>query len=163
MVRDTCASGDCALLLLLCNPSFAAPVSSSDELRWAVVSFAWGKHREQCYTAYTLVGDRNNMHYEVNLDQVLRPGFWVVSVFYIWASLAYGCNIQSHFFNEFREPKVETSGDLSRNTSQRILMKLNVQWTSSFISIRIWLSASLTWTTTMQHLFQVNPHLVNWF
>jgi hypothetical protein len=111
MLRDTCASGDCVLPLLLCNPNFAAPVSSSDELRRAVVIFARGECHEEYYTAYALVGDRNNTHYEVYLDQVLRPGFWVGTVFYIRASLAYGCNIRSHFFNKFREPKVESSLD----------------------------------------------------
>jgi hypothetical protein len=111
MVRDTCASGDCALLSLLCNPSFKAPVSSSNELRHAIVSFARDAQREECFTAYARLGDWANMHFKTFLQHVLQPGFWVGAVFYIWTSLAYGCNIQSHFFNEFREPKLEISGD----------------------------------------------------
>jgi hypothetical protein len=93
IVRDTCAAGDCALLSFLCNPSFAVPVSSSAELRRAIVLFARGARRDECFTAYTLIGDRSNMHFEVYLGHVLRPGYWVGTAFFVWTSLAYGCNI----------------------------------------------------------------------
>jgi len=119
MVRDTLGAGDCALLSLLVNPSFVAPVSSSNELRRAVVSFARGAHREECSTAFALLADRGNTHFEGYLEHVLQPGAWVGTLFYVWTSLAYGCNIRSHFFNEFRETKVESSRDFIHKYFQR--------------------------------------------
>jgi hypothetical protein len=71
MVRDTLGAGDCALLSLLVNPSFVAPVSSSNELQHAVVSFARGVHREECSTAFPLLADRGNTHFEGYLEHVI--------------------------------------------------------------------------------------------
>ena len=71
MVRDTLGAGDCALLSLLVNPSFVAPVSSSNKLRRAVVSFARGAHREECSTAFALLADRGNTHFEGYLEHVI--------------------------------------------------------------------------------------------
>jgi hypothetical protein len=111
MVRGILGAGDCALLSLLINPIFTAPVSSSNKLRRAIVSFARDAHREECFTAFSLFGDRVSTHFEMYLSHVLQPGVWVRTIFYILTSLAYGCNIRSHFFNEFREPKIESTGD----------------------------------------------------
>jgi hypothetical protein len=63
LVKDTFAAGDCALLSLLSNPRFAAPVSSSTELRHAIVSFARGESRQECFNTYALIGERANMCY----------------------------------------------------------------------------------------------------
>jgi len=43
LVRDVPGAGDCALLALLHNPAFHAPVSGVDELRRAVMSFSRGE------------------------------------------------------------------------------------------------------------------------
>jgi hypothetical protein len=81
MVRDTLGAGDCALLSLLVNPSLKAPVSSSNELRHAIVSFTRGAHREECFTAFSLVGDWVSLHFEMYLLHVLQPGVWVGTIF----------------------------------------------------------------------------------
>jgi hypothetical protein len=126
LVKDTFAAGDCALLSLLSNPRFAAPVSSSTELRRAIVSFARGESRQECFNTYALIGERANMHFEFYLDHVLRPGFWVGTIFYIWTSLAYGCDIRSHFFNEFRETKVESTAEFIKRYFPQLNLNFDV-------------------------------------
>ena len=125
-MKDTFAAGDCALLSLLSNPRFAAPVSSSTELRRAIVSFARGESRQECFNTYALIGERANMHFEFYLDHVLRPGFWVGTIFYIWTSLAYGCDIRSHFFNEFRETKVESTAKFIKRYFPQLNLNVDV-------------------------------------
>jgi hypothetical protein len=133
LVKDVSAAGDCALLSLLCNPNFRAPLTTSDELRHAVVSFATGVQREDCFTVYSMVGDRTNVHFETYLQHMLRPGFWVGTVFYIWASMAYGCNIRTHFFNEFREPQQElTENFLKKYLNRYVPVDENQQMINIF-------------------------------
>jgi hypothetical protein len=131
MVRDTLGAGDCALLSLLGYPSFTAPVSSSNELRRAIVSFVRGVHREECFTAFSLVRDWASTHFETYLEHVLQPWVWVGTVIYIWTSLAYG---RSNFFNEFREPKLESTGDFLQKYLTGKLISLSSQLMFSFIS-----------------------------
>ncbi len=87
MVRGILGAGDCALLSLLINPIFTAPVSSSNKLRRAIVSFTRGAHREEYFTAFSLVGDRVSTHFETYLSHVLQPGVWVEPFFifgFLW-------------------------------------------------------------------------------
>ncbi len=76
-----------------CCHRFVIQALQHHELRHALVSFARGVHQEEFCTAYALLGDRANMHFDIYLQHVLQPGFWVGTVFYIWTSLAYGYNI----------------------------------------------------------------------
>jgi hypothetical protein len=89
IVKNVSGAGDCALLSLLSNPNFHVPVSDCLELRWTIVLFAQGASREDCYTVSGKVG-HYYMHFESYLKHVI-----------LWASMTYGCEIQSHFFNEF--------------------------------------------------------------
>jgi hypothetical protein len=111
IVKDVLAAGDCALLALLNHPNFNAPVSDCLELRRAIVSFAQGPCRDACFTVYGMVGDRSNMQFDCYLQHLLQPRFWVGTVFFIWASMAYGCDVRSHYFDEFRAPKYESTAD----------------------------------------------------
>jgi hypothetical protein len=111
-VKDVSTAGDCALLSLMGNPNFQASLSTANELRRAVVTFARGVKQQDCITVYSLVGDRSNMNFEVYLENVMQAGFWVGTIFFIWISMAFGVTICSHFFNEFREPKCESTAEL---------------------------------------------------
>ncbi len=86
-VKDVSAAGDSALLSLMGNPNFQAPLSTANELRRAVVTFARGVKQQDCITVYSLVGDRSNMSFEVYLENVMRAGFWVGTIFFIWTSM----------------------------------------------------------------------------
>jgi hypothetical protein len=121
IVKDVSAAGDCALLSLLNNPSFPVPVSDSLELRRRIVAFAQGAHREDCFTVYGMVGDHSNMHFEAYLQYVLQPRYWVGTVFFIWASMAYGCDIRTHFFNEFHSPTFESTAEFMGKYFMRYL------------------------------------------
>lgn len=110
-VKDVAAAGDCAVLALLQNPMFPSAFSSCDELRRFIVSFVRGPNQVDCKQIYAIVGDRSHLHFDVYLGHVMMPRFWVGTVFFLWTSIAFGIKIRSHYFNEFREPKVECTGD----------------------------------------------------
>jgi hypothetical protein len=55
-----------------------------------IVLFAQGAHWEDCYTVYGMIGDHSNIHFESYRQHVMQPRFWVGTVFFIWASMAYG-------------------------------------------------------------------------
>jgi hypothetical protein len=84
LIRDVLGAGDCALLVLLHNPNFHAPVSGADGLRTAIVAFARGEHRDQCSSVYSLVGERNTLSFD---SYVCKPGF--TTGFLGWDSLLY--------------------------------------------------------------------------
>ncbi len=109
LVKDVPGNGDCALLALMNSPNFDAPISSSTELRRAIVSFARAAHWKDCAAMFSMVGDHAHMYFESYLHHALQPGFWVGTVFFLWASIAYGVDIRTHFFNEFCSPKFESS------------------------------------------------------
>lgn len=109
-VKDVPGAGDCALLALMLNPNLNAPCGSPDELRRLIVNNVRGTNRATCCQIYTIVGDRTNYPFEVYLDYVLRPRFWVGTTFFLWTTIALGVKIRSHFFNEFREPVMECTG-----------------------------------------------------
>ena len=71
IVKDVLAAGDCALLSLLNNPNFNAPVSDCLELRRVIVSFAQGPCRDACFTVYGMVGDHFNMQFDCYLHAAL--------------------------------------------------------------------------------------------
>jgi hypothetical protein len=114
LVRDVLGAGDCALLALLHNPDFHAPVSGPDELRRAVVTFARGEFRQCCSTVYSLVGEKNGITFDSYLSQVLQPGFWVGTVFFIWVTMCYGIGVCSHYFNGERIPECSSTDDFLR-------------------------------------------------
>jgi hypothetical protein len=104
LVRDVLGVGDCALLALLHNPDFHAPVSGLDELRRAVVTFARGEFHQCCSTVYSLLEEKNGITFD-SYSQVLQPGFWVGTVFFIWVTMCYGIKICSDYFNGERIPE----------------------------------------------------------
>ncbi len=115
LVRDVLGAGDCALLALLHNPRFEAPVSGVDGLRNAIAAFARGERRDQCSMVYSLVGERNGVTFDSYVSQVLQPGFWVGTVLYIWVTMCYGIEIRSHYFNAHRVPEFTSSVDVLRD------------------------------------------------
>jgi len=109
LVRDVLGAGDCALLALLHNPNFHAPVSGVNELRRAIVSFARGQCRDECCTVFSLVAERNGVTFDCYLSQALQDGFWVGTVFFIWVTMCYGIDIRNHFFNAQRNPEFNST------------------------------------------------------
>jgi hypothetical protein len=114
LIRDVLGAGDCALLALLHNPNFHAPVSGADGLRMAIVAFARGERHDQCSSVYSLVGERNTLSFDSYVSQVLQQGFWVGTVFFIWVTMCYGIEIQSHYFNANRIPEFSSTCDFLR-------------------------------------------------
>jgi hypothetical protein len=80
LVQDVPGAGGCALLALLHNPAFHAPVSGEDELRRAVMSFARGESHQDCSEVYSLVGGKNGVTFDGYLSQVLQPGIILLSM-----------------------------------------------------------------------------------
>jgi hypothetical protein len=114
LIRDVLGAGDCALLALLHNPNFHAPVSGADGLRMAIVAFARGERHDQCSSVYSLVGERNTLSFDSYVSQVLQQGFWVGTVFFIWVTMCYGIEIRSHYFNANRIPEFSSTCDFLR-------------------------------------------------
>jgi len=114
LIRDVLGAGDCALLALLHNPNFHAPVSGADGLRTAIVAFARGERHDQCSSVYSLVGERNTLSFDSYVSQVLQQGFWVGTVFFIWVTMCYGIEIRSHYFNANRIPEFSSTCDFLR-------------------------------------------------
>jgi len=54
--------------------------------------------QQDCITAYSLIGDWANMHFEMYSENVMQPGFWVGTIFFIWTSMTFGVIIRSIFF-----------------------------------------------------------------
>jgi hypothetical protein len=108
LVVDVLGAGDCALLVLLLSPSIEAPVSRADELRRALVTFARGEAPNNCSNFFSLVGEQCSETFDGYLSQVLQKEFWVGTIAFIWTSMAYGINIVSHFFNDKKEPKLNS-------------------------------------------------------
>jgi len=90
-------AGDCALLALLHNPAFHAPVSGVDGLRRVVVSFAREESHQDCSKVYSLVGGKNGVTFDGYLSQVLQPGFWAgtVCVLCLEDNVLWSNNLQS--------------------------------------------------------------------
>jgi len=105
---DVLEAGDCALLVLLLSPSIEVPVSRADELRQALVTFARGEAPNNCSNVFSLVGEQCSETFDGYLSQVLQKEFWVGTIAFIWTSMAYGINIVSHFFNDKKEPKLNS-------------------------------------------------------
>jgi hypothetical protein len=135
LVKHTFAAGDCAMLSLLSNPRFAAPVSSSTELWHAIVSFARGESQQECFNTYALIGDWVNMHFEFYLDHVLRPGFWVGMIYFSfglhWLIGATYILISSMSSGRLKLSPLRSS---SRDTSHSLVLILMLLVMSSFTS-----------------------------
>jgi hypothetical protein len=111
LVRDVLGNGDCALLALLHSPGFKAPVSGATELRRGIVTYARGEAREDCVKVYALVAERNGTTFDMYLSKMLEQGFWVGTVAFIWATMAYGVDIKTHFFNDKGMPEISSTVD----------------------------------------------------
>jgi len=110
LVRDVPGDGDCALYALLFNPVFEVPLSGVSELRRGLVEYARGDAREACREVYSLVGQTaTTTSFDVYLSEMSQPGFWVGTTAFIWATMAYGFDIRSHFFNEMQIPVSSSS------------------------------------------------------
>lgn len=109
VVKDVAALGDCAVLAVLCHPNFNAPLTDIVELRRAVVSFARGPRTAECKHVYSILKARAETPFELYLDQVLQPRFWVGTEFFVWATMLYGIDVRVHFFTADKMPCVESS------------------------------------------------------
>lgn len=127
LVRDVAGAGDCALLALLHNPNFQAPVSGPDGLRRAIVAYARGDNRDACCTVYSLVGERTGVTFETYLNQVLQQGFWVGTVFFIWTTMCFGIDVHSHFFNSDFLPEFNSSSAFIANYLPTALAEVDDQ------------------------------------
>jgi len=114
LIRGVLGNGDCALLALLQSPGFEAPVSGATESRRAIVRYARGELLEACSEVYALVGESNENMFEMYFSQMLNPGFWVGTVAFIWATMAYNINIKTHFFNAKGKPESTSTNDFLR-------------------------------------------------
>jgi hypothetical protein len=57
LMKDVSTAGDCALLSLLYHLNFQAPLTTSEELSCADVSFATSVQWDNCFNVYAMVGD----------------------------------------------------------------------------------------------------------
>jgi len=115
LVRDVPGAGDCALLALLHNSVFHAPVSGVDELRRAVMSFSRGESPQDYSKVYSLLREKNGGTFDGFLSQVLQPGFWVGTLFFAWVIMCYGITICSHYFNSQWIPQHNSTEDLLKS------------------------------------------------
>jgi hypothetical protein len=75
-----------------------------------LVEFARGDACEACREVYSLVGQTaTTTSFDVYLSEMSQPGFWVGTTAFIWATMAYGFDIRSHFFNEMQMPVSSSS------------------------------------------------------
>jgi len=109
VVKDVTALGDYAVLAVLCHPNFNAPLTDIVELRRAVVSFARGPRTAECKHVYSILKAHAETPFELYLNQVLQPRFWVGTEFFVWATMLYGIDIRVHFFMADKMPCVESS------------------------------------------------------
>ncbi len=109
IVCDVAALGDCAVLDVLSNPNFKAPLCTVQELHHAVVSFAQGTAAEECSKDYTVLKGLQADTFDVYLQQVLQPRFWVGTEFFVWLTMMYGIEIIVHFFSSHKEVSQEST------------------------------------------------------
>lgn len=103
VICDVAALGDCAIIAILGNPSFKVPLTSVQELRRSVVSFAQGVAAQDCKRVYSILKSSTATVFDVYLEQVLQPRFWVGTEFFIWVTMLYGIEIKVHFFSSHKE------------------------------------------------------------
>ncbi len=75
VICDVAALGDCAIIAILGNPSFKVPLTSMQELRRSVVSFAQGVAAQDCKRVYSILKSSTATVFDVYLEQVLQPRF----------------------------------------------------------------------------------------
>jgi len=109
IICDVAALGDCAVLAVLGNPNFKAPLCTVQELRRAVVSFAQGGAAEECSKVYAVLKGLQADAFDVYLQQVLQPRFWVGTEFFVWLTMMYGVEIIVHYFSSHKEVSQEST------------------------------------------------------
>jgi hypothetical protein len=109
VVCDGAALGDCAAIALPGNPSFKVPLTSVQELWHAVVSVALGVAAEDCSRVYSILKSKTATVFDVYLEQVLQPGFWVGTEFFIWSTMLYGIEMKVHFFTSYKQMLEQSS------------------------------------------------------
>lgn len=114
-MRDVAALGDCAVLAVLCHPNFTAPLSDVQELRRAVVSFARGPRSAECKHVFTVLKNVADTTFEVFLESVLKPRFWVGTEFFAWVTMLYGVDIGIHFFSSDKLPSFQSTAMFLRD------------------------------------------------
>ncbi len=147
--QDVSTAGDCALLSLMGNPNFQAPLSTANELRRAVVTFARGVKQQDCITVYSMVGNRSNMSFEVYLENVMRAGFWVGTIFFIWTSMPI-------FLMSLGNQNARALQSSFLSTFQKIFPMIwinNLWWMSFSTNTAAWLGANLACLTILQLWF----------
>ena len=114
-MRDVAALGDCAVLAVLCHPNFTAPLSDVQELRRAVVSFAGGPRSAECKHVFTVLKNVADTTFEVFLESVLKPRFWVGTEFFAWVTMLYGVVFCIHFFSSDKLPSFQSTAMFLRD------------------------------------------------
>ncbi len=109
LVKDVAALGDCAVLSVLCHPNFHAPVTDIQELRRAVVSFAESAGNQDCAVVYTALKPVNSPPFQLYLQQVLQPRFWVGTEFFVWVTMLYGVEVLVHYLDNHKVPQTEST------------------------------------------------------
>jgi len=84
-------------LLFFSSQTFRYPWVIQD-LKWAVVSFAQGPEEAECSRVYSLLRSTNAVPFQVYIQQVLQPQFWVGTEFFVWVSMLYGVEVKVHYF-----------------------------------------------------------------
>jgi hypothetical protein len=87
IVCDVAALGDCAVLAVLGDPNFKAPLCTVQELHHAVVSFARGAAAEDCSKVYTVLKGVQATSFPIYLEQVLQPRFWLGTEVFVFFGL----------------------------------------------------------------------------
>jgi len=115
LVKDVAALGDCAVLSVLCHPNFHAPLTDVQELRRAVVSFAQSAASQDCAVVYTALKPLNAPPFQLYLQQVMQPRFWVGTEFFVWVTMLYGVEIIVHYLDNHKNPQTESTVHLLRS------------------------------------------------
>ena len=74
IVCDVAALGDCAVLAILGNPNFKAPLCTVQDLRRAVVSFAQGAAAEDCSKVYAVLKGVQATSFQVTWNRSCNLG-----------------------------------------------------------------------------------------
>jgi hypothetical protein len=107
--KDVAALGDCAVLAVLCHPNFHSPLTDVQDLWGAVVNFARTVASEDCATVYYVLRSVAVCPFQVYLEQMLQPQFWIGTEFFVMVTMLYGVEVRVHFLDNCKNPQVEST------------------------------------------------------
>jgi len=109
LTKDVAALGDCAVLAVLCHPKFHSPFTDVQDLWRTVVNFARTVASEDCATVYSVLRSVAVCPFQVYLEQMLQPRFWVGTEFFVMVTMLYGVEVRVHFLDNHKNPQVEST------------------------------------------------------